>query len=165
MDIFFEVKPSQIHGMGLFCKNFVKKDTIFHINISRPRKSSLNFCNNKYVLDYYITNDCFDYGQCVIGNKITYYKDIWDKLHPSVFEEKCVISDDISMMCNDKIWPVKNEIQYNKRIDIINNLEMLLVLSEGDNKRIEGVAIRVLKDTFKGEECGNTYGYAFWKNN
>ena len=162
MDIFFEVKLSPIHGLGLFCKKPVKKDTLFHIETSRPTKQNVTHKKDTYILDYYIHPDAYEEGKCVIGHKIFSYQDIWSSLHPSTFEEMYVTSKDISMRSNDLVWPVKNEIEYNKNIDKKNHLEMLLVLSEGYNKKIEGVAIRVLKDLYPGEECGNTYGYDFW---
>tara|TARA_Y100000746_G_scaffold228800_1_gene237424 strand:+ start:1332 stop:1901 length:570 start_codon:yes stop_codon:yes gene_type:complete len=162
MDTCFEVKTSKIHGLGLFCKRHVKKNSIFYIETSRPRSQAINFKENTYLLDYYIEDSCFNEGECIVGNKITRYKDIWASLDPSVFKKKYVTSNDIAMWCNDKVWPVKNEFEYNERKDTINNLEMLLVLSDGQMKTITGVAIRVLQNIYGGEECGNTYGYNFW---
>ena len=162
MDIFFEVKQSPIHGLGLFCKKTVKKNTVFHIETSRPTKQNITHKKDTYILDYYVNPYAYYEGKCVIGHKITSYRNIWTSLHSSVFNEMYVTSKDISMRSNDLVWPSVSEIEYNKQIDSKNHLEMLLVLSEGYNKKIEGVAIRVIKDIYPGEECGNTYGYNFW---
>ena len=123
MDIFFEVKQSPIHGLGLFCKKTVKKNTVFHIETSRPTKQNITHKKDTYILDYYVNPYAYYEGKCVIGHKITSYRNIWTSLHSSVFNEMYVTSKDISMRSNDLVWPSVSEIEYNKQIEFFKVMD------------------------------------------
>ena len=112
------------------------------------------------MLDYYVPRECRHGGTCIVGDSVVSYNEIWDELHPMVFEERVVRCQDIFMRANDLAWPAKSLRVYNRNM-ARNKLQMMLVIS-AETKRIVGVAVCATRDIDIGEECGNVYGYEFW---
>jgi len=160
MNEYFEVKKSNIHGMGLFCKKNVPIHSIFHLSISRPTTFDSTYVKNQYILDYYVPQN-IEEADCLINNRVKKTDSI--KLHPDVFNKKYVRCSDIMMYANDLAWPAKNQHQYDTNCQK-NHMDMVLVFSNDNQRIVTGVACRILKSIQAGEECGNTYGYEYWLN-
>lgn len=161
MEEYFEIRQSKIHGFGMFCIRDVSKNSLFPICVSRARKSFRTHSPNSYALNFFVNKDCLS-SECVFNGQIHRFSDF--NLDDRVFEEKYVISSDISMYANDMAWPSHSESEYEHSCDQKNNIELMLVLGKGDRKNINGVVCRITNEIYAGEECGNTYGYEFWKD-
>ena len=52
----FCIRQSNVHGKGLYSRTFISKNSIFDIDVSRPRNYDYTYSNNTYVLDYYVSH-------------------------------------------------------------------------------------------------------------
>lgn len=155
----FCIRHSDVHGKGLYSCTFIPKNTLFDVDVSRPRKHDYTYSDDTYILDYYICKD-----QCVHciqdGNvkKVSALVNVRE----SVFIPRYVTCNHISMIANDLAWPAISEDEYEKQVGR-NKICLLLELSSNSyNNSIIGVKACVTQDIYENEEVGNSYGYGFW---
>ena len=161
VDDYFEVKPSSIHGRGLFAKQKIPKNTLFLLHTSRPTTIDSSYAPNTYLLQHFITEDNID-SPCILEEKVINLKSIWHELHENVFKNKNVRCRDDFMFANDLGWPAENAYSYNLNCNK-NNIEFLLIFSNMTPRTIIGTGARTLKDIWPHQEAGIVYGFDFWK--
>tara|TARA_B100001741_G_scaffold303772_1_gene294218 strand:- start:2660 stop:3154 length:495 start_codon:yes stop_codon:yes gene_type:complete len=161
VDDWFQVKPSSIHGKGLFAKKHIPKNTLFLLKTSRPTTIDSSHSPNTYLLQYFINTENID-SSCIIDNKLVSLESIWHELHEDVFKYKNVRCKENFMFANDLGWPAENLCYYDSNCRK-NNIEFLLVLSNTVPRRIIGVSANVIKDILPHQEAGIVYGFDFWK--
>lgn len=160
VDDWFEVKPSSIHGKGLFAKKQIPQNTLFILNTSRPTIIDSSHAPNTYLLQHFITRENIN-SPCILNNKPIPLKSIWHEMHEDVFNNKNVRCRDDFMFANDLAWPAKNARGYNSNCHK-NNIEFLLIFSDVIPRNITGICARTLKDILPNHEAGIVYGFNFW---
>ena len=155
----FCIRESKVHGKGLYSCAFIPKNTLFNVDVSRPRKYDYTYSYDTYILDYYICKD-----QCVHCIQDGNVKEVSDAMNISqtAFIPRYVTCNHISMIANDLAWPAISENEYEKQVSR-NKICLLLELSSNSyNNSIIGVKACVTQDIYENEEVGNSYGYGFW---
>lgn len=154
METCFEVRPSPVHGDGLFAICDIPRNTIFDIEVSRPRTASHMYSRDSYILDYYSTDAT---SLCVHSGDIVETCSL-QNLDPTVFTPRFVSCKHMAMKANDLAWPANSATEYLSEAERRNKMCLLLEIST----RVIAVKACMIDNIRQGEEIGNTYGYSFW---
>ena len=101
MEEYFEIRPSKIHGFGMFCIRDVSKNSLFPICVSRARKSFRTHAPNASALNFFVNEDSLS-SECGFTGQIHSFSDF--NLDASVFDAKSVISSAMYMYPNELDW-------------------------------------------------------------
>lgn len=155
----FYICESNVHGKGLYSRSFIPKNTLFDVDVSRPRKSDYTYSNDTYILDYYLCGD--ESVHCIQGGCVKKVSAL-NNISEDAFVPRYVTCTHISMIANDLAWPATSEEEYETHA-YKNKICLLLELSSKcKNNFITSVKVCVTQDIYENEEVGNSYGYGFW---